>query len=211
MIAPENKALRPPLKSLPQADGSGKPAAIGSGNWRDPAIFGPLDKKIRHGEPTSPSSRRRKSQRDPQALSPVRAKELEAIIRKQVGPISDFIREHCAAQLRYRPESLKRLVLSLIRKQLPPKPMRGGRPEKAEVTHAVQERAAQLREVEEGRRRQVDWDQIAAQCIPGYQEIRFDWKRRQARKRLSDAVGRRSKVQRAHEKPEAILIGGHPS
>ena len=117
MIAPENKALRPPLKSLPQADGSGKPAAVGSGNWRDPAIFGPLDKKIRHGEPTSPSSRRRKSQRDPQALSPVRAKELEAIIRKQVGPISDFIREHCAAQLRYRPESLKRLVLSLIRKQ----------------------------------------------------------------------------------------------
>ena len=121
-------------------------------------------------------------------------RQLEAVIRRQLAPISDFIREHCAAQLRHRPESLKRLVISLVRKEIPPTPSRSGRPPKAEITKARTMKAEQLKEINQGRRAHVDWHQIASASIPGYKEMRFEWQRNQARKRLNNSVFARDRT-----------------
>jgi hypothetical protein len=51
----------------------------------------------------------------------------------------------------------------------------------------------QKKEVGCGVRKQVDWDEIAAACIPGYPKMRSDQRRKKARNTLRNSVFVREK------------------
>jgi hypothetical protein len=173
------------------------PEEHGTRGWRDAEIFGRLDTAI-----AAERSKRQQSRRTPQPkpLSSARTKELEEFVRKHIAPISEFMRKRCGPQLRHRPKALKNMVLVFVRKELPPKPRRSGRPQKAWITKAMRIKAKQRREKLRGARKKFDWEEIALVCIPGYRELR-DWQRKQALKRLRNSVRAREHQQSFNLRP----------
>ena len=91
-------------------------------------------------------------------------------------------------RLKRRPKTLKRRVQYLIRTKLPPHPRPAGRPPRIHITRAVEMYRRQKREVEQGKRAEVNWLPIAQECIPGFAKIRSELKRRVEVTRLRNAV-----------------------
>jgi hypothetical protein len=178
------KGVIQPENTVRKADVSGNPQSLSLRSWRDSAIFGRLDNAIITAESSAKSHDRPRRQ----PLSSARTKELEEFVRKQIAPISAFMQERCEPQLRHRPKAVKEVVLRIVRKELPPKGRAPGRPYKEEITNAVKMQDKQQQEVRRGKRKNVDWKKIAAECILGYRAMRFDWQIKRAIKRLKNSV-----------------------
>ena len=110
--------------------------------------------------------------------------------------VADFVTalaERFPTRIRRRPKALKRRVLSLVALYLPPHRRRAGRRPQSNITKAVKLYQEQLRQMEAGIRKAVNWLTIARQCVPHYAEIRSNYRRMAITDRLRNAVYSRLK------------------
>jgi hypothetical protein len=112
-------------------------------------------------------------------------------LEKTVDRFASLIQRRYPALMTKRARPTKQLILSWLNRKLPPFPRRPGRPEKEEVTKAAKMLTEQKREIRQHRRKLVDWDEIAAACIPGWADMR-DRRRKRERGRLRNSVGVRN-------------------
>lgn len=140
-----NKPLRPPLRGLPKGDVFGKQTTSDVG--RDPAIFAPIDAQIAAAAPKKSPVQRKGRKRASKPLSHARTQELELFVRFEAARIVTFAKLRFGAQLRHLPGSMKRLIIRMLSKELPPKPRAPGRPRKVAITRALKMHKAQLRQI----------------------------------------------------------------
>lgn len=105
--------------------------------------------------------------------------------------VSDFLAKvqvHHSDRLALRPKALKKRIIRLIDAGLPPYRRPAGRPKLNRITTATQMYERQKAEVKAGTRKATSWHAIAQECIPKFSEIKTDYRRMVALKRLRDAV-----------------------
>jgi hypothetical protein len=115
-----------------------------------------------------------------------------ASLAKWVREFTEALKREFSRRMVRRSKAFKRRVLALVAVNLPPYPKPTGRPRQPRITEAATMYAAQLREVQQGMRKAVNWRPIAQRCIPGYNAIRSNDTRRAALDRLRDSVYARS-------------------
>ena len=108
---------------------------------------------------------------------------VDALVSKFISDLA----EKFPKRVLYRPHALRNRVIRLIDASLGPhRP--AGRPKLQRVTRATEMYRQQLAEVKAGARKEVNWQAIAIECIPGFEKIRSDYRRTVEVKRLRDAV-----------------------
>jgi hypothetical protein len=138
----------------------------------------------------------------PAVAIPASAAQAELPRRSLSADVARFIGELQGGypdRIAHRPMAFKRRLLSLIDHGLPPYPKPGGRPPKATVTRATDLFRAQTREVEQGKRKTVNWHLIASDCVSGYGKIRSLDYRRAVVARLRNSVYARLKRKSTHK------------
>jgi hypothetical protein len=119
------------------------------------------------------------------------------------GIIADLMANY-PDRIARRPKPFKDRLMRLIEHGLPPYPQRGGRPPKASITRATALFRAQTRDVEEGKRKSVNWHLIAAECVSGYAKIHSPDHRHAVVGRFRNSVYARLNRKRTH-KPKRRL------
>ncbi len=134
---------------------------------------------------------------------------LDALVDRFIAEIE----RRLPRRLHTRPKALKRRILYLIRVKLPPRPRPTGRPPRIHITRALEMYREQKREVEQGKRAEVNWLPIAQECIPGFAKIRSELKRRVDVTRLRNAVyAREHRKCGAHKhRPRSSHRNTHPA
>ena len=138
--------------------------------------------------------------RDAIAAAPGRT-NIDALVDQFVSAIE----REFPQRFRTRPKALKRRVQYLIRAKLPPRPRPAGRPPRIPITRALEMYRQQKREVEQGKREEVNWAPIGIECIPGFGKFRSALKRRVELTKLRNAVysreGRKHRKRATHKRP----------
>jgi hypothetical protein len=193
MATIQNGPVRPPLKPAPQRDVRSKPEAIPPGDYRDPEIFDRLNTEINRDAAAQHARKRRthKPAAIPRRLMPALERDVDSFTKR--------IRCRYPTLMKKRARPTKKLIQSLIGKKLPPYPRRPGRPQKPEITRAAYLLRTQQREIRRHKRQRVDWDEIAAACIPGWAGMREFRRTRERNKLRNSACARKVRHAQAHQ------------
>jgi hypothetical protein len=140
----------------------------------------------------------------PQSEAEPNAKKPRASLAAEVRSFTDYLILRHATRVRMRPRALKERVVSLIRANLPPHPRPSGRRQKAHITKAAEMYTEQRREKKRGAIDRINWLPIAKVCVPGFDRIRSNQRRRAEIGKLRDAVyARRGKARKTRVRRRA--------